>query len=196
MKTTHHEESERVLRIVIAEDEAIIRLDLAEMLAEEGYQVVGETGRGDEVLGLVESLRPDVVMMDVQMPGMDGIAAATLINDRRLAAVVVLSAYSQRELIQRARDAGVMAYLVKPFQQSEVVAAIEVAVSRHAEFRAIVQEVETLEDQLATRKLVDRAKAKLQQGGISEHSAFIEIQRRAMDGRTTMKAVAMHILDV
>ncbi len=187
--------SERVLRVLIAEDEAIIRLDLAEMLAEEGYVVVGETGRGDEVVGLVETLQPDVVMMDVQMPGLDGISAAVLINERRLAAVVVLTAFSQRELITRARNAGVMAYLVKPFQQAELVAAIEVAVSRHDELKAVANEVLTLEEQLLTRKLLDRAKAKLQQAGLSEHEAFREIQRRAMDGRTTMKAVATQILD-
>jgi two-component system, response regulator PdtaR len=182
------------LRVVIAEDEAIIRLDLAEMLVEEGYEVVGETGRGDEVLALVESLAPDLVMMDVQMPGMNGLAAAQLISERRLAAVVVLTAFSQRELIQEARDAGVMGYLVKPFQQAELVAAIEVAAARFRELTAVAQEVLSLEEQLATRKLIDRAKAKLQQSGMSESEAFSEIQRRAMDGRCTMRAVAEKLL--
>jgi two-component system, response regulator PdtaR len=182
------------LRVVVAEDEAIIRLDLVEMLGDEGYEVVGETGRGDEVVGLVEQLRPDLVMMDVQMPGLDGISAAAQITSRSLAAVVVLTAFSQRELIQRARDAGVMAYLVKPFQPPELVAAIEVAVARFRELQAVAAEVTSLEDQLATRKLVDRAKAVLQRQGMSEAEAFQEIQRRAMNGRTTMRAVAESLL--
>jgi two-component system, response regulator PdtaR len=187
-------DSPPALRVVIAEDEAIIRLDLSEMLAEEGYVVVGETGRGDEVFALVERTKPDVVMMDVQMPGLDGISAASLIAEQRLAAVVVLTAFSQRELIQRARDAGVMAYLVKPFQQAELVAAIEVAVSRHTELVSASHKAESLGSQLATRKLVDRAKAKLQDGGMTEQQAFAEIQRRAMDERSTMHSVASAIL--
>jgi two-component system, response regulator PdtaR len=182
-------------RVVIAEDEAIIRLDLAEMLAEEGYDVVGETGRGNEVLELVERLKPDLVLMDVQMPGLDGISAAKLLTEKRLAAVVILTAFSQRELIARARDAGVMAYLVKPFQQGELVAAIEVAAARHAELVAVAAEVNSLEEQIATRKVIDRAKAKLQQQGMSEGAAFSEIQRRAMNERTTMRAVAQLLLD-
>jgi two-component system, response regulator PdtaR len=183
-----------ILRVLIAEDEAIIRLDLAEMLVEEGYIVVGETGRGDEVLSLVHSTKPDVVMMDVQMPGLDGISAASLITEQRLSAVVILTAFSQRELIQRARDAGVMAYLVKPFQQAELVAAIEVAVSRHTDLVAVSHKAESLASQLATRKLLDRAKAKLQETGMTEQEAFAEIQTRAMDQRTTMNAVATAIL--
>jgi two-component system, response regulator PdtaR len=182
-------------RVVIAEDEAIIRLDLTEMLAEEGYEVVGETGRGDEVLKLVQQLQPDLVMMDVQMPGLDGISAAALLAEQRLCAVIILTAFSQRELISKARDAGVMAYLVKPFQQSELVAAIEVATARHAELKAVAAEVTSLEDQISTRKLVDRAKARLQLQGFTEAAAFGEIQRRAMDGRTTMKVVAQQLLD-
>jgi two-component system, response regulator PdtaR len=185
----------RPTRVVIAEDEAIIRLDLAEMLIEEGYDVVGETGRGNEVLALVERLQPDLVLMDVQMPGLDGISAAKLISDQRLAAVVILTAFSQRELITRARDAGVMAYLVKPFQQGELVAAIEVAAARHEELKAVAAEVDSLEEQIATRKLIDRAKASLQQQGLTEAQAFSEIQRRAMNDRTTMRAVAECLLD-
>jgi two-component system, response regulator PdtaR len=182
------------LRVVVAEDEAIIRLDLSEMLVEEGYEVVGETGRGDEVLALVQLTRPDLVLMDVQMPGLDGISAARLIADERLAAVVVLTAFSQRELVQQARDAGVMAYLVKPFHQAELVAAIEVAVGRFAELAASADQAASLADQLATRKVIDRAKAMLQGIGRSEQEAFAEIQRRAMDERTTMRAVAESIL--
>ncbi len=186
----------RPTRVVIAEDEAIIRLDLSEMLIEEGYDVVGETGRGNEVLALVEQLQPDLVLMDVQMPGLDGISAAKLISDQRLAAVVILTAFSQRELITRARDAGVMAYLVKPFQQGELVAAIEVAAARHEELKAVAAEVDSLEEQIATRKLIDRAKASLQQQGLTEAQAFSEIQRRAMNDRTTMRAVAESLLEV
>jgi two-component system, response regulator PdtaR len=185
----------RPTRVVIAEDEAIIRLDLAEMLIEEGYDVVGETGRGNEVLELVMRLQPDLVLMDVQMPGLDGISAAKLIADQRLAAVVILTAFSQRELITRARDAGVMAYLVKPFQQGELVAAIEVAAARHEELKAVAAEVDSLEEQIATRKLIDRAKASLQQQGLTEAQAFSEIQRRAMNDRTTMRVVAESLLD-
>jgi two-component system, response regulator PdtaR len=187
--------SEKQLRVVVAEDEAIIRLDLVEMLAEAGYNVVAETGRGDEVLDLVMQHQPDLVLMDVQMPGLDGITAAAQINEQRLAAVIVLTAFSQRDLIQRARDAGVMAYLVKPFQPGELIAAIEVAVGRHHELKAFAAEAEGLQDQLLTRKLVDRAKAALQRTGMSEGEAFSEIQRRAMDGRTTMRVIAEQLLD-
>jgi two-component system, response regulator PdtaR len=182
------------LRVVVAEDEAIIRLDLTEMLAEGGYLVVGETGRGDEVLALAEATQPDLVLMDVQMPGLDGISAARLIADRRLAAVVVLTAFSQRELVQQARDAGVMAYLLKPFHQAELVAAIEVAVGRFAELTASADATARLAEQLETRKLIDRAKAFLQASGLSEQEAFAEIRRRAMDGRTTMRAIAQTIV--
>jgi len=181
-------------RVVLAEDEAIIRLDLAEMLAEEGYDVVGQTGRGDEVVDLVRSLRPDLVVMDVKMPGMDGLTAARAITGERLAAVVVLTAFSQRELIETARDAGVMAYLVKPFQQHELVAAIEIAIGRFRELTALHAEAESLEEQLATRKLVDRAKSRLIAQGMSEPEAFRHVQRLAMDTRSSMRAVAEEIL--
>jgi two-component system, response regulator PdtaR len=183
------------LRVVVAEDEAIIRLDLTEMLASEGYVIAGETGRGDEVVSLVEETRPDVVLMDVQMPGLDGLSAAQLISDRRLAAVVVLTAFSQRELVERARSAGVMAYLVKPFHQGELVAAIEVAVGRFVELQQSHDTAEELAERLESRKIVDRAKARLQASGLTEHQAFTEIQRRAMDQRTSMRAIAQAILD-
>jgi two-component system, response regulator PdtaR len=185
----------RRLKIVVAEDEAIIRLDLVEMLTDEGYEVVGETGRGDEVFELVDRLKPDLVMMDVKMPGLDGLSAAKLISVDRLAAVIVLTAFSQRELIETARDAGVMAYLVKPFNQAEVVAAIEVASSRFREVVAIASEAATLEDQLTTRKLVDRAKSKLQKSGMSEDEAFRHLQKQAMDLRTSMRAIAQLVVD-
>ena len=181
-------------RVVLAEDEAIIRLDLAEMLAEEGYQVVGQTGRGDEVVDLVRQLKPDLVVMDVKMPGLDGLSAARLITNETLAAVVVLTAFSQRELIETARDAGVMAYLVKPFQQHEQVAAIEIAIARYREQAERQVQYESLEDQLATRKLVDRAKARLISQGMSEPEAFKHVQRLAMDTRSSMRQVAERIL--
>ena len=181
-------------RVLVAEDEAIIRLDLTEMLAEEGYEVVGETGRGDEVEALVRRLQPDLVVMDVKMPGLDGLSAARAITADRLAAVVVLTAFSQRELIETARDAGVMAYLVKPFQKHELVAAIEVAVGRHRDLVALATEADALGDQLAARKLIERAKARLISSGFTEPEAFRHIQRLAMDSRTSMRVVAEEIL--
>ena len=182
------------LRIVVAEDEAIIRLDLVEMLGEEGYDVVGEAGRGDEALTVIRSVNPDVVVLDVKMPGIDGLAVAAQIVEENLCAVVILTAFSQRELIATATDAGVLAYLVKPFQKPELIAAIEVAHARHRERLTLRREVAGLEDRLETRKLLDRAKARLVAEGLSEQDAFESIQRRAMDARTTMKAIAEAIL--
>lgn len=182
-------------RVFIAEDESIIRLDLAEMLVEEGYEVVGQTGRGDEVLGLVRSLAPDLAILDVKMPGLDGLAAARLLADEALCGVIILTAFSQRALIEAARDAGVFAYLVKPFQKAELVAAVEVAVARHRQVRVLNDEVANLTDRLDARKVLDRAKGLLMlRHGVSEPDAFRQLQRRAMDGRTTMKAVAEAIL--
>jgi two-component system, response regulator PdtaR len=183
-------------RVVIAEDEAIIRLDLRETLTDEGYEVVGETGRGDEAVELVRSHRPDLVILDVKMPGMDGLSAARLISDERLAAVLILTAFSQRDLIVQARDAGALAYLVKPFQRSDLVPAIEVALGRFAELRALHDQTADLEDRLETRKQLDRAKGVLMDGfGLSEHDAFRFIQTTAMRERATMKAVAVRIVD-
>jgi len=184
------------VRVVIAEDEAIIRLDLKETLQEEGYEVVGETGRGDEAVELVRSLSPDVAILDIKMPGMDGLSAAQAITAERGAAVLVLTAFSQRDLIERARDAGALAYLVKPFQRSELIPAVEVALGRFQEMKALADEVKGLEDQLETRRLVDRAKGLLMdKHSLSEHDAFRFVQQTAMSDRTTMKAVAQRVID-
>ena len=184
------------LRVLVVEDEALIRLDLAEMLTEEGYVVAGEAGDGEQAVELARSLRPDLVIMDVKMPKMDGIAAASTIVEERVAPVVMLTAFSQRDLIEQARDAGAMAYLVKPFARHELVPAIELAVSRFAEKRALEDEVASLTDRLETRKVVDRAKGLLMsRQNMSEPDAFRWIQRTAMDRRTTMKAVAEAIVD-
>ncbi|SER87901.1 response regulator receiver and ANTAR domain protein [Mycobacterium sp. 88mf] len=183
-------------RVLIAEDEALIRLDLAEMLREEGYEVVGEAGDGQEAVELAESLRPDLVIMDVKMPRRDGIDAASEIASKRIAPIVILTAFSQRELVERARDAGAMAYLVKPFSITDLVPAIEVAVSRFSEIAALENEVATLGDRLETRKLVERAKGLLQsKHQMTEPEAFKWIQRAAMDRRTTMKRVAEVVLE-
>jgi len=183
-------------RVVIAEDEAIIRLDLKETLEEEGYEVVGETGRGDEAVRLVRELRPDIAILDVKMPGVDGLTAAREITADRLCAVLVLTAFSQRELVEQARDAGALAYLVKPFQRSELVPGIELAIGRFGELQALVAENRELAEQLATRKVVDRAKGVLMdRHGLSESEAFSFVQRRAMSDRTTMRAVAEAVLD-
>ncbi len=177
--------------MVIAEDETLIRMDLAEMLAEEGYEVVGEAGDGQRAVELAEQLDPDLVILDVKMPVLDGIAAAERIAAARIAPVVMLTAFSQRDLVERARDAGAMAYLVKPFSLSDLVPAIEMAVSRFAEVSALEAEVADLTDRLETRKLVDRAKAVLQeQLGLTEPDAFRWIQKTAMDLRLSMREVS------
>jgi response regulator NasT len=179
------------IRVVIAEDEAIIRLDLKETLEEEGYEVVGETGRGDKAVDLVRELRPDLAILDIKMPGMDGIEAARLITKDRICGVLVLTAFSQREVIEQARDAGALAYLVKPFQKTDLVPAIEVAIARFREMQALNGEVDALEEQLEARKSIDRAKGILiDQCSMSESDAYGFIQRGAMNHRSTMKAVA------
>ncbi len=184
------------VRIVIAEDEAIIRLDLEESLQEEGYEVVGQTGRGDEALDLVRSLEPDVVILDIKMPGADGIDVARRISAERLAAVLLLTAFSQRDLIQQASEAGVLAYLVKPFQRRELVPAVEMALGRFRELRAVEGEAAELAQRLETRKVVDRAKGKLMdQQGMSEGDAYRYLQTRAMEQRSTMRAVAESVLE-
>lgn len=183
-------------RIVIAEDEAIIRLDLKESLEDEGYVVVGETGRGDEAVSLVRSLRPDVAILDIKMPGLDGIEAAREINAERLAAVLLLTAFSQRDLIQQASEAGALAYLVKPFQRSELVPAIELALARFRELRAVEGEAAELQERLETRKLIDRAKGKLMdEQGMTEGDAYRFLQQRAMQQRSTMRLVAESVVD-
>jgi len=182
-------------RVLIAEDEALIRLDLREMLIEEGYDVVGEAGDGEAALRLAEQLRPDLVILDIKMPIMDGLTAAENIAGSRLAPVVILTAFSQRDLVERARAAGAMAYLVKPFQKSDLVPAIEIAAARFAEMTALESEVASLADRLETRKLVERAKGALMTTySMTEPQAFRWIQRTAMDHRMTMRDVAERIL--
>jgi len=184
------------LRVLVVEDEAIIRLDLTEMLTEEGYVVAGEAADGEQAVEQARALKPDLVIMDVKMPKVDGIAAAASIVEERIAAVVMLTAFSQRELIESARDAGAMAYLVKPFARHELVPAIELAVSRFREKVALEDEVETLTERLETRKVIDRAKGLLMtRQSLSEPDAFRWIQRTAMDRRTTMKAVAEAVIE-
>jgi response regulator NasT len=181
--------------VLVAEDEALIRLDLVEMLGEEGYEVVGQAGDGEAAVELARELRPDLVVLDVKMPKLDGISAAEVIAGERIAPVLMLTAFSQRELVERARDAGAMAYLVKPFTRADLVPAIEMAVSRAAELRALEAEVADLGERLETRKLVDRAKGVLQtRFGMSEPEAFRWIQKTSMDRRLSMRDVAQTVV--
>jgi response regulator NasT len=183
------------VRVVIAEDEAIIRLDLKEILEEEGYEVVGETGRGDEAVELVRQHHPDLAILDIKMPGMDGLTAAKAITSERLAAVLILTAFSQRDLIDQARDAGALAYMVKPFQKSELLPAIEIALGRYQEMKALAEEVKSLEEQLETRRLVERAKGLLMDElDMKEVDAFNWIQKSAMRERVTMREIARRII--
>ena len=183
-------------RILIAEDEAIIRLDLKEMMEEEGFQVVGEASDGEAAVRLARDTRPDLVILDIKMPGMDGLTAAETISAEGLAAVLILTAFSQKELVQRAAEAGAMGYLVKPFQKSDLLPAVDVALARYAEISHLKEETGDLSEQLETRKLVDRAKGRLMDDqSLTESDAFRLIQKRAMDERLSMKAVAEDILD-
>jgi two-component system, response regulator PdtaR len=183
------------IRVIIAEDEALIRLDLKEMLEEEGYSVVAEVGDGQQAVDRAKELSPDLVILDIQMPVLDGLSAAEQIASARIAPVIVLTAFSQRELVERARDVGAMAYLVKPFSKNDLVPAIEVARGRFAEMSALDGEVRTLEERLETRKIIEQAKGRLMtQQGITEAEAFRWIQRTAMNQRTSMKALAETIL--
>ena len=183
-------------RVVVAEDEVLIRMDLVEMLAEEGYDVVGQAGDGARAVELAEELRPDLVILDVKMPVLDGIAAAERIAAQRIAPVVILTAFSQRDLVERARDAGAMAYLVKPFTQTDLVPAIEMAMSRFSEIGLLEQEVADLTERLETRKAVDRAKGVLQRDlELSEPEAFRWIQKTAMDLRLSMRQVAEGVVE-
>ena len=182
-------------KILIAEDEAIIRLDLKESLEAEGYEVVGETGRGDEVIGLVRSLEPDLVILDIKMPGMTGIQAAEIITEEGLAAVILLTAFSQQELVRQASNAGVLAYLVKPFQRSDLVPSIELALGHFKEITLLKEEKTLLENNLESRKVIDRAKGMLtDKYGLKESDAYRYIQKKAMTERTTMKDIAETIL--
>jgi AmiR/NasT family two-component response regulator len=191
--------SQSPYRVVIAEDEALIRLDLKEMLEEPGedaYVVIGEASDGDTAVQLAADLKPDLVIMDIKMPVLDGISAAEQITERRLAPVVILTAFSQRDLVQRASSAGAMAYLVKPFTKAELVPAIEIAVSRFAELNALQSEIGDLRERLAMRKLLDRAKGVLQADhAMTEPEAFRWIQKTSMDRRMTMRALAQEVLD-
>lgn len=185
-----------VRRVVVAEDEAVIRLDIVEMLREVGYDVVGEADDGESAIRLAEELRPDLVVMDIKMPVLDGISAAERITKARIAPVVLLTAFSQRELVERARDAGAMAYVVKPFTANDLVPALEIALSRHSEINALEDEVADLQDRFETRKLVDRAKSMLITNmGLSEPDAFRWIQKTSMDRRLTMREVAETVID-
>ncbi len=184
------------LRVVIAEDEAIIRMDLRETLEEEGYEVIGETGRGDQAVELVRGLQPDLAILDIKMPGMDGLEAARIINGEKICGVLMLTAFSQREVVEQARDAGALAFLVKPFQKSDLIPAIEVAMGRFHELRSLTGEIDALGEQLESRKVIDRAKGVLMDElGMSETDAFGFIQRTAMSERTRMRDVADRILD-
>ena len=184
------------IRVVIAEDEAIIRLDLRETLEEEGYEVVGETGRGDKAVELVRELRPDLAILDIKMPHMDGLEAARLIGAERICGVLMLTAFSQREVVEDARDAGALAYLVKPYQKSDLIPAIEVAIGRFRELQQLSGEVDSLGAQLEARKLIDRAKGVLiDECGLKESDAFAFIQRTAMSERARMSDIAERVID-
>ena len=182
-------------RILVAEDEALIRLDLAEMLVEAGYEVVGQVSNGEQAVALSRELKPDLVLMDVKMPVLDGISAAEQIGKERIAPVVILTAFSQKELVERARDAGVMAYIIKPFTAADLAPAIGIAVSRWAEMSALEAEIADLGERFETRKIVDRAKGVLMtQLMISEPEAFSWIQKTAMDRRLGMREVATMVV--
>src|SRR6202034_3475782 len=188
--------SQNALRVVIAEDEALIRLDLKEMLEEEGYSVVAEAADGETAVEKVVALQPDLAILDVKMPILDGISAAERIAADRIAPVVILTAFSQRELVERARDAGAMAYLVKPFTKADLVPAIEMAVSRYTEIKALDEEVNTLKDRLEVLKVIDGAKGSLQaEPGLAEPQAFRWIQKTSMDRRLTMRKVAEAVIE-
>ena len=186
----------KAINVVIAEDEAIIRLDLKESLEAEGYEVIGETGRGDEVIDLVRKLEPDLVILDIKMPGMNGLDAAKVISEEGLAPVILLTAFSQQDLIKEAGNAGVLAYLVKPFQRSDLVPSIELALSRFKEISGLKEEAQMLRESLDTRKLIDRAKGVLVDNyGLKESDAYRYLQKKAMGDRTTMRAIAEGILE-
>jgi len=183
------------IRVVIAEDEAIIRLDLRETLEEEGYEVVGEAGRGDQALKLIRELQPDLAILDVKMPGMDGLEVARQVGDERICGVLVLTAFSQREIIEQARDAGALAFLVKPYQKSDLIPAMEMAIARFRELQSLSEQNDVLEEKLESRKIIDRAKGRLiDEFAMKEQDAFAFIQQTAMTERSRMRDVAEKIL--
>ena len=184
------------IRVVIAEDEAIIRLDLKETLEEEGYEVVAETGRGDEAVELIREYRPDLAILDIKMPGLDGLEASRMVSAEKLCPVVLVTAFSQREIIEQARDAGALAYIVKPFQKTDLIPAIEVAIGRFRELQLLANEVGALEEQLETRKILDRAKGVLiDKFSFTENDAYLFVQRLAMSERTKMRDIAERIVN-
>ena len=188
-------ETKKKPTVLVAEDEALIRLDLVELLTEEGYEVIGQAGDGEEAVELARELEPDLIIMDVKMPKLDGISAAQTIAEERIAPIVMLTAFSQRDLVERARDAGAMAYVVKPFDASDVVPAIEVALGRFQEIRAIEDELTTLEERFESRKIIDQAKGILQKDlGLTEPEAFRWVQKTAMDLRKSMRDVAEGVI--
>ncbi len=188
-------EKKQPTRVLVAEDEALIRLDLVELLTDEGFEVIGQAADGEEAVRLARELEPDLVIMDVKMPRMDGITAAEEIAEERIAPIVMLTAFSQRDLVERARDAGAMAYVVKPFDASDVIPAIEIAMGRFAEIKAIEDELTSLEERFESRKIIDQAKGILQENlGLTEPEAFRWIQKTAMDLRKSMREVAEGVI--
>ncbi|WP_030014094.1 MULTISPECIES: ANTAR domain-containing response regulator [Micrococcales] len=189
------ESSPEARTVVVAEDEALIRLDIVEILKDQGFEVLAEAGNGEEAVELTREHQPDVVLMDVKMPKMDGISAAEIIAKERISPVVLLTAFSQKELVDRATEAGAMAYVVKPFTENDLIPSIEVAISRYEQIKALEQEVTGLKEQFETRKLVDRAKSLLiTKMGLSEPEAFRWIQKTSMDRRLSMREVAETIV--
>lgn len=182
------------MRVLIAEDEALIRMDMREMLTEEGHDVVGEARDGAEAIELARRVNPDVIFMDVKMPGMDGLAAAAVIGEERIAPVVMVTAFSQARYVEEASAAGAMGYLVKPFAKKDILPAMQVAVARFAEARALESEVSSLEERLETRKVVDRAKGVLMAQGMTEPEAFRRMQKLAMDHRKSLREIADAVL--
>jgi two-component system, response regulator PdtaR len=184
-----------VVRVVVAEDEAIIRLDVKEILEEEGYDVVGETGRGDQAVELVRTLKPNLAILDIKMPGMDGLTAARMIAEERLCAVLILTAYSQHDLVEQARGAGALAYLVKPFQKRDLIPAIEMSLGRFEQIVALERENADLAERLEARKLIDRAKGRLMdEHGMTEAASWRFLQKTAMNSRRKIHEVASDVV--
>ncbi len=185
----------KTVRVLIAEDEPIVRMDLKELLESQGYEVVGEASDGQVAIELARKLKPDVIIMDIRMPNLDGIEAAKILTHEEIAPIIFLTAYSDRELVEKAKEVGVVAYIVKPFKESDLFPAIEIAIARFKEFQLLRKEVEDLKDALETRKLVDRAKGILMdREGLKEHEAFRLIQKASMDKRKPMKEIAQAII--